>query len=97
MHAFGTKQWFVTMREGHPDTAGGKAHHLASGTGQDTVRLQSAQEEMVVHDLKAFANAIASTAEHLFTSGQTAHKAEDLEAIAPSTEQRRTVEIAELG
>lgn len=72
-------------------------HKLVSETGRYTVRNESAWEDTVVHNLKAVAAAIAGTAEHPFASGQMVHDIEVLEAMARSTEDRRTVEIAELG
>lgn len=51
----------------------------------------------MVHSLKAFAAAIAGAAEHTSTSEQMVHNIEDLEAIARSDEDRRTVEFAEFG
>ena len=51
----------------------------------------------MVHNLTAFAAAIAGTAEYTSTLEQMVHKIEDLEAIARSAEDRRTVEFAELG
>ena len=49
-----------------------------------------------MHNLNALA-AIASTAEYPFISEQMVHDIEVPEAIACSAEDRRTVEIAELG
>ena len=51
----------------------------------------------MVHNLKAVAVAITGTAEYPFASEQMVHDVEILEAIARSAEDRRTVEIAELG
>ena len=97
MLAFGTMQWIETLNESHPDTPGGKAHCLLSEMGQDTARKEFAFEDAVVHNLKAFAAAIAGTAEYPFTSEEMVHNIEDLEAVTRSAEDRRTVEIAELG
>lgn len=78
------------------DPTGGRAHCLVSETGQDTLRKEFAWADAVVHNLNALA-AIASTAEYPFISEQMVHDIEVPEAIACSAEDRRTVEIAELG
>ena len=51
----------------------------------------------MVHNLKAFAEAIAGTTGHPFTSEHMVQNVEVLEAIARSAGDRRTCEIAELG
>ena len=53
-------------------------------------------EDAVVHNLEAFARAIAGTAPYPFTMEEMVHNIEVLEAIALSSEDRRTVEISEL-
>ncbi len=53
-------------------------------------------EDAVVHNLEAFAAAIAGEAPYPFTTEQMVHNIEVLEAIARSAEDRRTVEISEL-
>ncbi|MYA89593.1 MAG: hypothetical protein F4X97_14290 [Boseongicola sp. SB0662_bin_57] len=88
-----TERAIVSQRN---DPTGGKAHYLVSGTGQDAARKEFARDDAAVHDLNALA-AIASTAEYPFISGQMVHDIEVLEAIACSAEDRRTVEISELG
>ena len=96
MHVFGTKRWIEVLNESHPDTPGGKVDYLVSETGQDMVRREFPWEDAVVHNLEAFAAAIAGTAVYPFTSEQMVHNIEVLEAIACSAEDRRTIEISEL-
>ncbi len=97
MHVFGSNQWVEILNESHPDTPGGKVNYLIAETGQDVVRKELAWEDAVVHNLEAFAAAIAGVAEYPFTAEQMVHNIEVLEAIALSAEDRRTVEISELG
>ena len=96
MHVFGTQQWIEILNESHPDTPGGKVNYLVAETGQDTQHKVLEWEDAVVHNLEAFAAAIAGTAEYPFTPDQMVHNIEVLEAIALSAEDRRTVEISEL-
>ena len=96
MHVFGTRQWIEVLNESHPDTPGGKVDYLVSETGRDFVRREFPWEDTVVHNLEAFAAAIAGTAEYPFTPEQMVHNIEVLEAITRSAEDRRTVGIAEL-
>ena len=96
MHVFGSRQWIEILNESHPDTPGGKVSYLVSETGQDMVHKELEWEDAVVHNLEAFATAIAGTADYPFTSEQMVHNIEVLEAIACSAETRRTVEITEL-
>ncbi|MDA8584862.1 Gfo/Idh/MocA family oxidoreductase [Rhodobacteraceae bacterium] len=96
MHVYGSKQWIEILNESHPDTPGGKVKYLVAETGQDMVHKELAWEDAVVHNLEAFAAAIAGTAEYPFTAEQMVHNIEVLEAITRSAEDRRTVEIAEL-
>ena len=70
MHVFGTRQWIEVLNESHPDTPGGKVDYLVSETGRDIVRLEFPWEDTVVHNLEAFAAAIAGTAEYPFTPEQ---------------------------
>lgn len=96
MHVFGTQQWIEILNESHPDTPGGKVNYLVAETGKDVGRKEFAWEDAVVHNLEAFAGAVAGTADYPFTAEQMVHNIEVLEAIARSAEDRRTVEIAEL-
>ncbi len=96
MHVFGTDQWVEILNESHPDTPGGKVNYLTAKSGQDIQHKELAWEDAVVHNLEAFAAAIAGTAPYPFTTDQMVHNIEVLEAIALSAEDRRTVEISEL-
>ncbi len=96
MHVFGSKQWIEVLNESHPDTPGGKVNYLVAETGRDMVRKELDWEDAVVHNLNAFAAAIAGTAEYPFTAEQMVHNIEVLEAITRSAEDNRTVQIAEL-
>ncbi len=96
MHVFGTRQWIEIRNESHPDTPGGKVNYWVSETGQDTVHKKLAWEDAVIHNIEAFAAAIAGTAEYPFTSEQMIHNIEVLEAVTLSAEDGRTVKIAEL-
>jgi predicted dehydrogenase len=95
-HVFGTQQWIEILNESHPDTPGGKVTYDVAETGKDKVHKELAWEDAVVHNLEAFAAAIAGTAPYPFTTEQMVHNIEVLEAIALSAEDRRTVEISEL-
>ncbi|NNE80653.1 MAG: Gfo/Idh/MocA family oxidoreductase [Silicimonas sp.] len=96
MHVFGTKRWIEILNESHPDTPGGKVTYIVAETGQDIVQKEFAWEDAVVHNLEAFAAAIAGKAPYPFTPEQMVHNIEVLEAIALSAEDRRTVEVSEL-
>ncbi len=96
MHVFGSTQWIEVLNESHPDTPGGKVHYVVAETGKDMVRKELAWEDAVVHNLEAFAAAIAGTAPYPFTTEQMVQNIEVLEAIARSAEDRRTVHISEL-
>lgn len=96
MHVFGTQQWVEILNESHPDTPGGKVNYLVGETGQDVQHKVLAWEDAVVHNLEAFADAIAGKAAYPFTPDQMVHNIEVLEAIALSAEDRRTVQISEL-
>jgi predicted dehydrogenase len=96
MHVFGSTQWIEVLNASHPDTPGGKVDYLVAETGKDMVRRSFGWEDSVVHNLEAFAAAIAGTAPYPFTPDQMVHNIEVLEAITQSAEDRRTVEISEL-
>ena len=96
MHVFGTNQWIETLNQSHPDTPGGKVDYLVAETGKDTRHTQLDWEDTVVHNLEAFADAIAGVAPYPFTTEQMVHNIEVLEAIARSAEDGRTVQISEL-
>ena len=96
MHVFGSQQWIEALNQSHPDTPGGKVDYLVAETGQATRHTQLDWEDAVVHNLEAFAAAIAGRAPYPFTTEQMVHNIEVLEAIARSAEDRRTVEISEL-
>ncbi len=96
MHVFGTKQWIEVLNESHPDTPGGKVNYLVGETGKDVQHQVLSWEDAVVHNLEAFAGAIAGKAAYPFTPEQMVHNIEVLEAIALSAEDRRTVDISEL-
>lgn len=96
MHVFGTERWIEALNESHPDTPGGKVNYLIAETGKDIVKREFAWEDSVVHNLEAFAAAIAGTANYPFTTEQMVHNIEVLEAITRSAEDRRTVAISEL-
>ena len=96
MHVFGTDKWIEVLNESHPDTPGGKVNYLIAETGKDIVRKELAWEDAVVHNLEAYARAIAGSAPYPFTMDEMVHNIEVLEAIALSSEDRRTVEISEL-
>ncbi|MEO1306603.1 MAG: Gfo/Idh/MocA family oxidoreductase [Pseudomonadota bacterium] len=96
MHVFGTQQWIEIINESHPDTPGGKVNYQVAETGKDTIHKVLEWEDAVVHNLEAFATAIAGTAPYPFTPAQMMHNIEVLEAIARSAEDRRTVQISEL-
>lgn len=51
----------------------------------------------MIHNLKAFLEAVAGTTEHPFTSEHMVHNVEALDAIARAAEDRRSSEIAGLG
>ena len=96
MHVFGSRQWIEALNQSHPDTPGGKVDYLVAETGQATRHTQLDWEDAVVHNLEAFAAAIAGQSPYPFTTEQMVHNIEVLEAIARSAEDRRTVEISEL-
>ncbi|MEM7753530.1 MAG: Gfo/Idh/MocA family oxidoreductase [Pseudomonadota bacterium] len=96
MHAFGTKQWVEIINESHPDTPGGQVNYMVAETGKDMIHKELAWEDAVVHNLEAFAAAIAGEAPYPFTPEQMVHNIEVLEAIERSAEDRRTVQISEL-
>ena len=96
MHVFGTKQWIEILNQSHPDTPGGRVNYLVAETGKDMVHKELAWEDAVLHNLEAFAAAIAGDAPYPFTAEQMVHNIEVLEAITRSAEDRRTVEISEL-
>lgn len=96
MHVFGTDRWVEIINESHPDTPGGKVNYLVAETGKDMVHKELAWEDAVVHNLEAFAAAIRGEAPYPFTHEQMIHNIEVLEAIARSSEDRRTVQISEL-
>lgn len=96
MHVFGTQQWIEVLNQSHPDTPGGKVDYLVAETGKDMRHKELAWEDAVVHNLEAFARAIAGEAPYPFTPEQMVHNIEVLEAIARSAEDRRSVEISEL-
>ena len=96
MHVFGTKQWIEILNQSHPDTPGGRVNYLVAETGKDMVHKELAWEDAVLHNLEAFAAAIAGDAPYPFTAEQMVHNIEVLEAITLSAEDRRTVEISEL-
>ena len=96
MHIFGSTQWIEILNESHPDTPGGMVNYLIAETGKDHVRKVLQWEDAVVHNLEAFADAIAGTRAYPFTPDQMVHNIEVLEAITRSAEDGRTVEIAEL-
>ncbi|MBT8416426.1 MAG: Gfo/Idh/MocA family oxidoreductase [Silicimonas sp.] len=96
MHVFGTQQWVEIINESHPDTPGGKVNYLVAETGKGMVRKELEWEDAVVHNLEAFAAAIAGDAPYPFTPEQMVHNIEVLEAIERSAEDRRTVQISEL-
>ncbi|MDJ0639601.1 MAG: Gfo/Idh/MocA family oxidoreductase [Paracoccaceae bacterium] len=96
MHVFGTQQWVEIINESHPDTPGGKVNYLVAETGKDMVHKELEWEDAVVHNLEAFAAAIAGDAPYPFTPEQMVHNIEVLEAIERSAEDRRTVQISKL-
>ena len=96
MHVFGTQRWIEVLNQSHPDTPGGEVDYLVAETGKDMIRKQLPWEDAVIHNLDAFAAAIAGDAPYPFTTEQMVHNIEVLEAITRSAEDRRTVEIAEL-
>ncbi len=96
MHVFGTAQWIEVLNQSHPDTPGGEVDYLEAETGKDKIHKQLPWEDAVVHNLDAFAAAIAGEAPYPFTTEQMVHNIEVLEAITRSAEDRRTVEISEL-
>ena len=96
MHVFGTKQWIEVLNESHPDTPGGKVNYRVAETGHPMQHTTYEWEDAVVHNLDAFASAIAGGAPYPFTAQEMVHNIEVLEAITRSAEDGRTVEIAEL-
>ena len=96
MHVFGSKQWVQIINESHPDTAGGNVNYTVAETGKDLVLRELEWEDAVVHNLEAFAKAVAGDAPYPFTPDQMVHNIEVLEAIATSAEDRRTVAISDL-
>ena len=96
MHVFGTKQWIEAINESHPDTPGGKVRYVVAETGKDHIRKELDWEDAVVHNLEAFAAAVAGTTPYPFTNAQMVHNIEVLEAITRSAEDGRTVEMSEL-
>ncbi|WP_420011557.1 Gfo/Idh/MocA family protein [Tateyamaria sp.] len=96
MHVFGTKQWIEALNQSHPDTPGGMVDYRVAETGKDIRHHQLGWEDAVVHNLEAFAAAIAGDAPYPFTTEQMVHNIEVLEAITRSAEDGRTVEISEL-
>ena len=96
MHVFGSRQWIEILNESHPDTPGGKVNYRLAETGRGVVHSQLAWEDAVVHNLEAFAAAIAGKAPYPFTTEQIVHNIEVLEAITRSAEDQRTVKISEL-
>lgn len=97
MHVFGTDRWVEVLNASHPDTPGGKVDYLVGETGKDIARTVYEWDDAVVRNLEAFAAAIRGEAPYPFTHEEMVHNIEVLEAIALSAEDRRTVEIAELG
>lgn len=96
MHVFGTRQWIEVINDSHPDTPGGKVTYTVAETGKDHARRVFEWEDAVVHNLEAFAAAIAGMAAYPFTQDQMVHNIEVLEAITLSAEDRRSVRISDL-
>lgn len=96
MQVFGTQQWIEVRNQSHPDTPGGKVDYLISETGKDISHTALDWDDAVARNLEAFAAAINGAAPYPFTQQQMVHNIEVLEAITRSSEDRRTVEIAEL-
>lgn len=96
MHVFGSEKWVEVLNDSHPDTPDGIVRALTAKTGQPIDQKNYLWSDTVTANLEAFSAAAQDQAPYPFTFDQMVHNIEVLEAIAISSEDRRTVAVSDL-
>ena len=94
LHVFGSDAAVEVRNDTHPDTPGGIAQMVTSRTDQKPVIENFDWTDTVVHNLEAFADAVAGRSTYPYTHREMIDNIIVLEAIAESAETGKTIHLS---